>query len=145
VDATEYLFGDSVTAITDDSGGVHVTFERGERRTFDLVVGADGQHSRVRALAFGPEDSCLKHLGLYTVVFTTPNGLDLDRTGLVHVEPNRLVAVSSARDNTGAKVMMYVSAPPLAYVRARRRARRGQGRPPGRVPTVREHASVLCG
>jgi len=59
VDATEYIFGDSVTAITDHTGGVHVTFERGERRTFDLVVGADGQHSRVRALAFGPEESFL--------------------------------------------------------------------------------------
>jgi 2-polyprenyl-6-methoxyphenol hydroxylase-like FAD-dependent oxidoreductase len=117
LDATEYIFGDSIAAITDDPGGVHVTFERGERRTFDLVVGADGQHSRVRALAFGPEEAFLKHLGLYTVVFTTPNVLDLDHTGLVHIEPNRLVAVYSARGNTEAKVMMYFSSPPLAYDR----------------------------
>jgi 2-polyprenyl-6-methoxyphenol hydroxylase-like FAD-dependent oxidoreductase len=116
-EGTEYIFSDSITAITDDTDGVHVTFERGEPRTFDLVVGADGQHSRVRALAFGPEEAYLKHLGLYTVIFTTPNVLDLDHTGLVHLQPNRLVAVYSARGNTEAKVMMYFGSPPLAYDR----------------------------
>ncbi len=35
--------------------GVDVTFERRPPRRFDLVVGADGLHSTVRRLAFGPE------------------------------------------------------------------------------------------
>jgi len=52
-DETEYIFGDSITTITDKPDGTRVTFERSEPRTFDLVVGADGQHSKVRALAFG--------------------------------------------------------------------------------------------
>jgi len=117
MDGAEYIFGDSIAALTEDTEGVHVEFERGSPRRFDLVVGADGQHSRVRALAFGPEESYVRHLGLYTVVFTTPNVLDLDHTGLVHIEPNRLVAVYSARGNTEAKVMMYFSSPPLAYDR----------------------------
>ena len=51
------------------------------------------------------------------MIFTTPNVLDLDHTGLVHIAPNRLVAVYSARGNTEAKVMMYFSSPPLAYDR----------------------------
>jgi 2-polyprenyl-6-methoxyphenol hydroxylase-like FAD-dependent oxidoreductase len=51
------------------------------------------------------------------VIFTAPNVLDLQHTGLVYIEPNRLVAVYSARDNTEAKVMMYFSSPPLAYDR----------------------------
>ena len=42
---------------------VRVTFERGAPRTFDLVVGADGLHSNVRALAFGEESQFIRHLG----------------------------------------------------------------------------------
>src|SRR3954452_25055477 len=52
---TEYVFGDSTTALDEDADGVTVTFERSAQRRFDLVVGADGSHSAVRALAFGPE------------------------------------------------------------------------------------------
>jgi 2-polyprenyl-6-methoxyphenol hydroxylase-like FAD-dependent oxidoreductase len=44
---------------------VHVTFERGAPRSFDLVVGADGIHSNVRRLAFGPEPDYVAHLGYY--------------------------------------------------------------------------------
>jgi 2-polyprenyl-6-methoxyphenol hydroxylase-like FAD-dependent oxidoreductase len=117
LEGTEYVFGDSITAITEDTDGVHVTFERGAPRTFDLVIGADGLHSRVRALAFGPEEAYLKHLGLYCAIFTTPNILDLEHAGLVYGELNRLVVVYSARGNTEAKVMLYFVSPSLAYDR----------------------------
>src|SRR5688572_29202675 len=65
---TEYIFGDSIAAITEDTDGVHVIFDRGAPRRFDLVIGAVGVHSRVRALAFGPEEAYLKHLGLYCAI-----------------------------------------------------------------------------
>ncbi|GGN90826.1 FAD-dependent oxidoreductase [Actinoplanes lobatus] len=116
-DGTEYLFGDSIASITDDADGAHVTFERSAPRTFDLVIGADGLHSRVRALTFGPEQGYLKHLGLYCAIFTTPNILDLDHTGLIYGELNRLAVVHSARGNTEAKVMLYFASPPLTYDR----------------------------
>jgi 2-polyprenyl-6-methoxyphenol hydroxylase-like FAD-dependent oxidoreductase len=45
----EYVFDDSVTALHDTGAGVDVEFRRGPTRRFDLVVGADGMHSRVRA------------------------------------------------------------------------------------------------
>lgn len=40
----------------------------------DLIVGADGVHSRVRALAFGPEQDYLRYLGMHTgaYLFTDP-------------------------------------------------------------------------
>lgn len=117
-DETEYIFGDSITVLEEDAEGVHVTFERGAPRTFDLVVGADGQRSRVRGLAFGPDEAHLRHLGLYTAFFTAPNVLDLQHGGLVHIQPKRLIAAYSARGNTEAKVLMYASSPPLSYDRA---------------------------
>ena len=68
----DYRFADSVTALTETRAGVHVTFERGAARTFDLVVGADGIHSRVRRLAFGPERDYVHHLGYYYCVAGAP-------------------------------------------------------------------------
>lgn len=67
-DRCEYLFGDSITALTETPAGVHVEFEHAPARTFDLVFGADGIHSRVRRLAFGPEGDFVKHLGYYYAV-----------------------------------------------------------------------------
>ena len=48
----EYLFGDHITAVSDDGD---VTFAHAARRRFDVVVGADGLHSGVRQLAFGDD------------------------------------------------------------------------------------------
>ncbi|WP_069164660.1 FAD-dependent monooxygenase [Nocardia altamirensis] len=64
----EYLFGDSISALTELSDGVYVEFEHGQARSFDLVFGADGIHSRVRKLAFGPEADLVKFLGYYYCV-----------------------------------------------------------------------------
>lgn len=52
-DEVEYLFDDTVTALDEDDEGVTVAFEKAAPRRFGLVVGADGLHSAVRALAFG--------------------------------------------------------------------------------------------
>ncbi|MFI6296468.1 FAD-dependent monooxygenase [Nonomuraea sp. NPDC050790] len=64
-DHAEFVYGDSIARLTQDGGGVDVEFEGGARRRFDLVVGADGLHSNVRRLAFGPESRFVRHLGLY--------------------------------------------------------------------------------
>ena len=75
---TEYLFGDRITSITSHDTGVDVTFEHAEPRTFDLVIGADGVHSGVRALVFGPESEFVDHLGYYMAYFTTPPLVELN-------------------------------------------------------------------
>jgi 2-polyprenyl-6-methoxyphenol hydroxylase-like FAD-dependent oxidoreductase len=49
-----------------------VTFESGEQRDFDLVIGADGLHSQVRNLIFGPENQYEKYLGCKAAAFTAP-------------------------------------------------------------------------
>ncbi|MDT0352848.1 FAD-binding domain [Pseudonocardia charpentierae] len=65
----ETIFGDTVEAIDDDADHVSVTFRRGTRRSFDLVVGADGLHSRVRLLAFGAQERFENHLGMVVAAF----------------------------------------------------------------------------
>lgn len=67
----ETIFDDSVVGLAEHAGGVDVTFERTAPRTFDLVVGADGLHSSVRACAFGPEDQFERYLGYKVAAFDT--------------------------------------------------------------------------
>lgn len=52
---TEVIFGDEISAIEERADGVTVRFEHAGERRFGLVIGADGLHSRVRALTFGPQ------------------------------------------------------------------------------------------
>jgi 2-polyprenyl-6-methoxyphenol hydroxylase-like FAD-dependent oxidoreductase len=113
----EYLFGDSIVALEQDDGGVHVAFERGRPRTFDLVVGADGLHSTVRALTFGDESAFIHHLGCYLAIYTVPNHLGLDRRELFYSAPGQLANVYSARQRREAKALFAFNSEPLAYDR----------------------------
>jgi 2-polyprenyl-6-methoxyphenol hydroxylase-like FAD-dependent oxidoreductase len=114
-DEVEYIFDDSIDALSQDDNGVRVTFERGGQRTFDLVVGADGLHSNVRALAFGNESEFIRHLGGYISIFTTANYLDLDRWELFYSAPGRLANIYSAQQNTEAKALFAFTSEPLDY------------------------------
>ncbi|MGA5537849.1 FAD-binding domain [Mycolicibacterium nivoides] len=62
-DSVPTLFGDSITGIDQYPDGVRVTFENGPPDDFDLVIGADGLHSNVRSLVFGPEQHYEHYLG----------------------------------------------------------------------------------
>jgi 2-polyprenyl-6-methoxyphenol hydroxylase-like FAD-dependent oxidoreductase len=116
-DDVEYIFDDSLTAISQDEEGVGMTFERGEPRRFDLVVGADGLHSKVRALAFGDESRFVRDLGAYVSIFTAPNHLDLDGWELMYSAPGKTAAMYPARHNTEAKAMFFFASVPFPYDR----------------------------
>jgi 2-polyprenyl-6-methoxyphenol hydroxylase-like FAD-dependent oxidoreductase len=115
---TEYLFGDWITGLDERPDGVEVTFAHGEPRRFDLVVGADGLHSGVRALAFGPEEDYLRRFDAYISIATVPNSFELDRWELLHsAAPGKMVNVYSTARASDAKAAFWFTAPPLAYDR----------------------------
>ncbi len=62
-DDIETIYSDSITAIDDQPDRVTVTFEHAATRDFDMVIGADGLHSKVRELVFGPESRYERYLG----------------------------------------------------------------------------------
>ncbi|KAL0481801.1 hypothetical protein AKO1_012414 [Acrasis kona] len=68
----EYIFDDYISSIQDNDENVQITFNSGIKRNFDVIVGADGQSSKVRRLTFGKEDSSFHPLGLYCCYFTVP-------------------------------------------------------------------------
>lgn len=108
-DSCEYVFGDSIASLTETGTGVHVTFEKGAPRTFDLVVGADGIHSNVRRLAFGPESEFVEHLGHYYAL------ADIGWQGeaVMYNEPGRMVAVGGPK----AATFLVFASEPLSYDR----------------------------
>ena len=77
--------------------GVDVTFDAAAARRFDLVVGADGLHSTVRRLAFGPERDFVRHMGVY--VATMPLGGPVERPHdvVLYNTPGRLVSIHPSR------------------------------------------------
>ena len=75
----EYVFGDRIAELTQDADGVDVTFAGGDRRRFELVIGADGPHSGLRGMVFGPHERFLRHLGLVLAFYSVPNEFGLDR------------------------------------------------------------------
>lgn len=102
----EYVFDDTIVAMQDDGAAVHVTFERAAPRSFDLVIGADGLHSNVRRLVFGPEEDFIERLGTHAAIFTVPNFLDLDYWQTWHYGDATMAGVYSARNNTEARAMV---------------------------------------
>lgn len=98
IEETECLFNDSITKITQNETGVQVEFERNPPRTFDLVIGADGLHSRVRKLGFGDESLFLKKLGPYVSFYSIPNYLKLDRVEIEYHFSKRFVIAYCPRD-----------------------------------------------
>jgi 2-polyprenyl-6-methoxyphenol hydroxylase-like FAD-dependent oxidoreductase len=98
----EYLFGDRITALDEQPDGVLVAFASGAQKKFDLVIGADGPHSGVRALAFGPESEFLHHLGVYMTFWTVRTDPGLDKWALGYTEPGRTAGLRSIHDNRQA-------------------------------------------
>ncbi|WP_410666631.1 FAD-dependent monooxygenase [Amycolatopsis sp. cmx-4-68] len=109
----EYVFGDSITALAEEAHGVRVEFERGGFRTFDLVVGADGLHSAVRRLTFGPEEDFIRHLGQYLAIFPTANFLGLEdwQVWFRHEETGGVAY--PVRGNTELRVTLGFGSAPL--------------------------------
>src|SRR3954470_19044549 len=106
-DGVEYLFGDRIAELTQDADGVDVTFAGGDRRRFDLVVGADGLHSALRAMVFGPHERFLRHLGHVLAFCGVPNEFGLDRWLLEYQdqESGRSALLRPVQDATRAMAM----------------------------------------
>jgi 2-polyprenyl-6-methoxyphenol hydroxylase-like FAD-dependent oxidoreductase len=106
-DSAEYVFGDRIAGLTQDADGVDVTFAGGGRRRFDLVIGADGLHSALRAMIFGPHERFVRHLGQVMAFYTVPNEFGLDRWLIDYQEPGsgRSAGLRPIQDATRAMAM----------------------------------------
>ncbi|OLR92759.1 FAD-dependent oxidoreductase [Actinokineospora bangkokensis] len=106
-DGVEYVFGDRVVEVAQDADGVDVGFAGGGRRRFDLVVGADGLHSALRGMVFGPHERFVRHLGHVLAFYSVPNEFGLDRWLLEHQDQasGRSALLRPIQDATRAMAM----------------------------------------
>ena len=96
----ETIFGDSVAGIKDEGNCVCVTFNHAAQREVDLIIGADGLHSRVRQLAFGPEASFERSLGYHVAAFEVEGYRPRDELVYIsHGTPGRQISRFSLRDD----------------------------------------------
>lgn len=106
-----FRFGASIVSIVDRTGGVDVVFTDGRQARYDLVVGADGLHSNVRKLAFGPEKDYVRHFGYYVALVDLPNDRVWQRA-MLNV-PGLTIVVRDAGD--GPQGMMLAASAELDY------------------------------
>ncbi len=117
-ESAEYRFGTRISAIEQDDDGVRATLTDGDVIQADLVVGADGPHSAVRQLAFGPEEQFIRRLGGYNAWFTAPDMIGLDGWFLMFQASGGLNAsLRPAHDAATAKAGLAFRSEPLEYDR----------------------------
>jgi 2-polyprenyl-6-methoxyphenol hydroxylase-like FAD-dependent oxidoreductase len=96
--SVETLFGDSVAGIEEQEGCLRVRFDHAPPSEADLVIGADGLHSRVRRLAFGPEAGVEVSLGYHVAAFEVEGYHPRDELVYVsHAVPGRQISRFSMR------------------------------------------------
>ncbi len=89
---TEVIFDNEIVGLQDSSDRVQVQFKNGDERRFDLVIGADGLHSDVRRLVFGPQPRFEKHLGYLVAAFEVRGYHPRDEdTYVMYGQPGRMV------------------------------------------------------
>jgi 2-polyprenyl-6-methoxyphenol hydroxylase-like FAD-dependent oxidoreductase len=104
----EAIFGNCIDQIEQNKDGVCVTFEHGGTREFDLVVGADGLHSRVRELVFGAPDRFEKYLGYQVAAFAVEGYRPRDELVYVmYTEVGQQVARFSMRDDRSMFLFIF--------------------------------------
>ncbi|MUL63347.1 hypothetical protein BOO86_02615 [Mycobacterium sp. CBMA 234] len=96
----ETVFNDRITAIDERDDGVQVTFEHARRREFDLVMGADGIHSPVRDLVFGPHAVSKTNLGYWVAACEADGYRPRDELAYVaYTRPGRMVTRFAMRND----------------------------------------------
>lgn len=99
-DSVETIFGDEIVALEQETDCVRVALQRAGERRFDLVIGADGLHSPVRKLAFGPQSGFEKRLGYAVAAFEASGYRPRDEdVYLMYGEPGRMLGRFTMHDN----------------------------------------------
>lgn len=105
-------WGDTITELTQTGDGVQVGFQQAEPARFDLVVGADGLHSTVRRLTFGPDTDFIQHMGMYVATALVDRPIRDEHQVVMLNTPGRAFCVHPAHENPIAAFMFRHPAVP---------------------------------
>ncbi|MFC4077755.1 FAD-dependent monooxygenase [Salinithrix halophila] len=108
----DFRFGTTIQSFVQDADHVYVTLSDGYSLTCDLLVGADGIHSKVRSLTFGENPSPLHFLGYNTAAFILDKqGMDAKYRNSFYMltRPRRQVSVYPIDEERLATYFVYQS------------------------------------
>jgi 2-polyprenyl-6-methoxyphenol hydroxylase-like FAD-dependent oxidoreductase len=109
-DTTEVIFDDEIVGLQEQAKCVQVQFKRSGERRFDLVIGADGLHSDVRSLAFGPQYQFERELGYVVAAFEVRGYRPRDEdVYLTYGLPGRMVGRFTLHDDRTLFLFVFAS------------------------------------
>lgn len=118
-DLVEIRYGVGPAAIAQDHSQVTVRLTDGSVEHADLLIGADGIHSTVRSLVFGPEDLYRKdfdHVVAACVIDGKLPGVS-DGDALIATAPGRSAWINTYIDHPSVAFLLYRTPWPSAEVR----------------------------
>ncbi len=104
----DYRFGERVVGLREDRSGVRVELAGGDVETFDVVVGADGLHSGVRALTF---EGALDHHGYRIATFALAHASAPDAAASLYAEPGRAIMLAPTSTTEARALLVYEGEP----------------------------------
>ncbi|HEY3472637.1 MAG TPA: FAD-dependent monooxygenase [Amycolatopsis sp.] len=110
-DDVEFRFTDSIDTLVQSGDGVDVTFRGGGQQTYDLVLGADGAHSRTREIVFGPEARFHRYLGYCFAVFPMRNTFGLSHETVMWNTPGRAAALYAVGEDDDVHAFLTFAQP----------------------------------
>ncbi|WP_354231616.1 FAD-dependent monooxygenase [Bradyrhizobium sp. F1.4.3] len=113
-DDVEFAFGNSIEEMVETENDVRVSFEDGSQRSFALIFGCDGIHSRVRKLRFGDEAQYAHFLGQYFSITIVDELLIRENTTQVFNEHGRFVMLNAYNNKTDI-VLCFSSENEISY------------------------------
>ncbi|MEO8063606.1 MAG: FAD-binding domain [Pseudomonadota bacterium] len=109
-DRVETIFGETITALQDEGNSIWVELASGALREFDLVIGADGLHSNVRALTFGATEVQEKFMGYEVAAFEATGYRPRDENVYVgYAVPGKQVSRFAQRDDRTMFLLVYAA------------------------------------
>ncbi len=113
-DQVDFIFDNTITKIEDGKDCVNVHFNRGESRSFHLVIGADGLHSNVRSLVFGRESAFIKYYGMYAGVVDIEPSKKRKNSCVLYNSKGKMAGLYNFNDKANA-ILVFHSKEPLDY------------------------------
>lgn len=102
-------FGVSIKSLKQSKESVKVTFEDSKKESFDLVIGADGIHSKVRELVFGPIEKFRHFLGYTVAAFLFKNKKKMGMNLYMCSQVDRVVGYHPLDKDMAATFMVFKS------------------------------------
>lgn len=96
----EFIFNNSITALSEAKDEIQVVFKDGSRQSYDFVLGCDGMHSGVRRIWFGSEAEYTHFLKGYFSITIVNKLLVKQKTMQMYGVPDKAIMLNAYNNKT---------------------------------------------